>query len=185
MVCAQDTFSLAFVLAGEAEKYRQVRPTEQAGANTSQPSTCSLCSCGTVCDLNVSHNGYSSSPTSIPHLDKKQVSVGPGGVFRWGKDQLEIKATSNTSSSTADGWQLMGALQFDDAGVSVLVAAGVGLECWWSRRATGVYICSVDSECVILLICCLVLRCVVVVLLSCLCCPAPGLLPPHHEQDES
>lgn len=46
----------------------------------------------------------------------RQVSVVPGGVFRWGKGQLEVKAMGASSASTADGWQLLGALQYDDTG---------------------------------------------------------------------
>lgn len=59
-------------------------------------------------------------PKGYPYggLCAVQVSVVPGGVFRWGKGQLEVKATGGSSASTADGWQLLGALQYDDMGVS-------------------------------------------------------------------
>ncbi|WIA36793.1 hypothetical protein OEZ86_008048 [Tetradesmus obliquus] len=42
-----------------------------------------------------------------------QVSVPPGGVFRWGSGQLEVKCAGG-SCNTTDGWQLMGALQHDN-----------------------------------------------------------------------
>ncbi|KIY97022.1 hypothetical protein MNEG_10940 [Monoraphidium neglectum] len=41
-----------------------------------------------------------------------QVVVPPGGVFRWGKGQLEVKG----QKTAVDGWQLVGAIQHDNWG---------------------------------------------------------------------
>lgn len=64
---------------------------------------------------------------AVPHrcVSALQVSVLPGGVFRWGKDQLEVKPTrERPQASTTDGWQLLGALQYDDTGVSLCCDCG-------------------------------------------------------------
>lgn len=41
----------------------------------------------------------------------------PGGAFRWGQGQLEVKAADGAPASITDGWQLLGALHYDDTGV--------------------------------------------------------------------
>jgi hypothetical protein len=55
--------------------------------------------------------------------------VPPGGVFRWGAGQLEIKCAAGSSCNTADGWQLMGALQHDNYAVRGQPACAVGMWC--------------------------------------------------------
>jgi hypothetical protein len=53
-----------------------------------------------------------------------QVSVVPGGVFRWGPNALEIKCDGPAGSCpTTDGWQLLGPLQHDDTGVGLISSA--------------------------------------------------------------
>lgn len=46
----------------------------------------------------------------------------PGGAFRWGRGQLEVKCNAKAAPggrcNTTDGWQLVGALQHDNTGVS-------------------------------------------------------------------
>lgn len=146
----QDTFALAFALAGHSDKYRQVRPerstcckavpqcvlsaAEQtcAAARWQSPSTTHL---GLVCCL------LCFTPCVNTLWCCQQVSLVPGGVFRWGRDQLEVKATGpNSSAHTADGWQLLGALQYDDTGVSAC-------SCWRSAMSVRSWPLWVPSFC--------------------------------------
>lgn len=60
-----------------------------------------------------------------------QVSVPAGGAFRWGHGQLEIKCPAGSTCNTTDGWQLLGALQHDNYGVSYRMTQLLHEAGWW------------------------------------------------------
>lgn len=65
-----------------------------------------------------------STLTSIvfAHARGTQVVVPPGGVFRWGKGQLEVKG----QKTAVDGWQQVGAIQHDNWGAPAFFHRYVG-----------------------------------------------------------
>jgi hypothetical protein len=114
----QDTFALAFALSGHADKYRQVcdvRPT----ARLAQLLPCRACrSTQRWLLMHASSSHRTARATTMRARCALQVSVPPGGVFRWGPGQLETKCPKPAGACpTTGGYQLIGPLQYDDTGV--------------------------------------------------------------------
>lgn len=138
----KDTFALGFALAGAADQYMQVSSVIVSLCNSTAAQLFMLAPTNPVKQRRGAAYLRSEPFQIIAMFDPAaaancwrccvQVSVPPGGVFRWGPGQLEVKCAGG-SCNTTDGWQLMGALQHDNYAVRCDSRAAVrcGMTAWW------------------------------------------------------